>query len=220
MKTLKIVFYDMKFQYRYGFYFLYVLFTVLYIIVIGLLPNDFKEVIAKLLIYTDPATIGLFFMGAIILLEKGQHIQSSLIVAPIKFYHYLAGKVLSLSVISTISATCIAYFTIGISASSVLTVFIGSSLFSVLGILAALFSETMNDFILISTLLELFFCIPGVLFLFHLTPDILNIHFAISIMQGLSGDFSSVFRLVAWSIVITISLYPLMEKRYRKLGGA
>lgn len=60
------------------------------------------------MIYSDPAAMGLFFMGAIVLLEKSQRVLNSLAVSPVKVSEYILSKVISLGVISSIVAMFIA----------------------------------------------------------------------------------------------------------------
>jgi len=72
MKLKNLLLGDIKFQIKYGFYFLYLIFTIFYIVILSLLPSSWVETVAWLLIYTDPTTIGLIFMGAIIQLELAE----------------------------------------------------------------------------------------------------------------------------------------------------
>ena len=73
MRLKKLFLLDMRFQAKYGFYFLYAVLTVIYIAVLFALLENWKEKAAVILIFSDPASMGLFFMGAIVLLEKSQH---------------------------------------------------------------------------------------------------------------------------------------------------
>ena len=65
---------DIHFQWKYGFYFIYFILTLLYVCAIAALPEHWKKDIAAIMIYSDPAAMGLFFMGAIVLLEKSQKV--------------------------------------------------------------------------------------------------------------------------------------------------
>lgn len=76
MRFKNLLLWDMKFQGRYGFYLLYGILTAFYIVLLHSLPQSWKENAAAILIYSDPAAMGLFFMGAIILLEKSQRVTS------------------------------------------------------------------------------------------------------------------------------------------------
>ena len=75
---------DIKFQIKYGIYFLYVAITVIYLVILSFVPSSVKKVTASIIIFTDPAVLGLFFMGAIVLLEKSQRVLPSLAISPVK----------------------------------------------------------------------------------------------------------------------------------------
>ena len=72
MKLRRLVRGDIHFQWKYGFYFIYFVLTVIYVFGITALPDNWKHNAAAIMIYSDPAAMGLFFMGAIVLLEKSQ----------------------------------------------------------------------------------------------------------------------------------------------------
>ena len=84
MKLRHLFIWDMKFQARYGFYLLYGFLTALYAAVLLSLPQAWQANAAALLIFSDPAALGLFFMGAILLLETSQRVTSFFAVSPIK----------------------------------------------------------------------------------------------------------------------------------------
>ena len=108
MRLKKLFLLDMRFQAKYGFYFLYVVLTVIYIAVLFALPENWKEKTAAILIFSDPASMGLFFMGAIVLLEKSQHTTCALAVSPVYATEYVIAKVSSLSAISLVVAAILA----------------------------------------------------------------------------------------------------------------
>lgn len=221
MRIIKIIWFDMILQYKYGFYFLYALLTILYISFINFIPVNLQENVRLFCIYIDPTAIGFFFMGSIVLLEKNQNIFSPLVVSPISFMSYLTGKVVSLSVISTLSTLYITFFTTHtLDFIMLLSVFTGTSLFSILGMLGALYSETLNRFILLSTILELIFCVPGVLYLFNIFPELTMFHFASSIIDGIRGNMVALLIIIAWLGLCLTICYPVMNKKYRSLGGA
>lgn len=70
MRFKKLFLWDLRFQAKYGFYFLYTVLTVIYVTVLFALPESWQEKAAAILIFSDPAAMGLFFMGAIVLLER------------------------------------------------------------------------------------------------------------------------------------------------------
>ena len=74
MRLKNLILGDIKFQFKYGFYFLYLFLSIIYICIINVFPTFMREKIAIIMIYSDPAAMGLFFMGAIVLLEKSQRV--------------------------------------------------------------------------------------------------------------------------------------------------
>jgi hypothetical protein len=102
---------DIGFQFKYGFYFVYAVFTLFYILLLLVIPTNIRKEVGTLLIYTDPAAMGLFFMGAIVLLEKSLRVLNSIAVSPVKVVEYIWSKAISLGIIATavavlISAVC------------------------------------------------------------------------------------------------------------------
>ena len=105
---------DIRFQYKYGFYFIYLVFTILYISLIFAFPRAWREKAAILMIFTDPTAMGLYFMGAIVLFEKSERVLDSIAVSPVKPYEYMLSKLFSIGVISVIVG-----LTIGILSNAV-----------------------------------------------------------------------------------------------------
>ena len=108
MRLRSLFLLDMRFQAKYGFYFLYAVLTIIYVIVLLAVPESWRENIAAILIFSDPASMGLFFMGAIVLLEKNQHTPCAFAVSPVRAEEYIAAKSGSLSVISLVVAAVLA----------------------------------------------------------------------------------------------------------------
>lgn len=85
MRLGRLICGDIHFQWNYGFYFIYFILTLFYVCTVAALPSVWKEKIAAVMIYSDPAAVGLFFMGAIVLLEKSQKALNAFAVSP-QFY--------------------------------------------------------------------------------------------------------------------------------------
>ena len=151
MKLKGLLLGDISFQVKYGFYFLYAFITAIYIIILSFIPTEVKSKATAVIIFTDPATLGLFFMGAIVLFEKSQRVLSSFAVSPIKLWEYIFSKVISLSFISTLVGVII-----GIVSGThnllwtVVGTFLGSVLFSLLGIIIATKVNSLNRFLIVT----------------------------------------------------------------------
>ena len=151
MKLKGLILGDIRQQYKYGFYALYTLFTLVYITVLRILPMPWKELCTTTLIFSDPVLIGLMFMGAIILFEKSEKVMQALAVSPISIHAYILSKVISIGLISLLSGVLIALFS-GMEHSYIhlaVGIMLGSALFTLVGISLSAFISTMNNFMLI-----------------------------------------------------------------------
>ncbi|MCA9733025.1 MAG: hypothetical protein H6696_00335 [Deferribacteres bacterium] len=149
MRLLNAIRYDMLFQFRHRFYHAYLVITILYIILLKFLPGTLKPIATIILLFSDTAALGFFFIGAIILLEKDQHILDCLFVTPLRITEYVLAKIVSLAIISLVSSLAIVVFTFGISEN--LLVFIPgflcvTSFYTLIGILFSLISKSVNDY--------------------------------------------------------------------------
>ncbi len=97
---LKLLKFDIRFQFRHGFYYVYAIVCVLYIIILLNIPETARFNIAAYFILSDTSVLGFTFVGALILLEKQQNILQSLFVTPLGLARYLWSKVMSLTLIA------------------------------------------------------------------------------------------------------------------------
>lgn len=154
---------DVRFQFRHGFYFAYLIITIMYIVLLSFVPDPWKPMVSVIIIFSDPSALGYFFIGGIVLLEKGQHIYENLFVTPFQISEYLFAKVLSLSMLSVATSLAIHLFTFGfgeISLIFVLGVLITSVFFTLIGLGAAVRCRSLNEFFLVSPLYTLIFTVP------------------------------------------------------------
>lgn len=215
---------DVRFQRKYGFYMLYIIFTIIYIGVTYALPVSLREKASTFFIFTDPAALGLFFMGSIVLLEKSERVLNTLAVSPVTTSEYILSKLLSLGFISTISGSVIAfstgkstnilYFTIGL--------FLGSCLFSLFGLIIAAKTKSLNSFIISTMPYLIIMTIPAALHIFGYSSSLLFIHPGIIIIDLLSGSNTSIlliFLLIFWVSIFYKIAHVLVDKMIKSIGG-
>lgn len=223
MRFKTLLLWDMKFQARYGFYLLYGFLTVFYIVLLLSLPLSWKENSAAILIYSDPAAMGLFFMGAIILLEKSQRVTSFFSVSPLRALEYVCSKVLSLSMIALLVAAVLA-----VAANCrfllllLLGTFLSSVMFTLSGMIIATKITTLNQFILATVPVEIIAFVPAVLHLFKITPAYLRIYPVNVCMDLISGRECSVVGLILVIVLIVVlflAAYKCILKMWQNQGG-
>lgn len=109
MRLRKLFSADLRFMARYGFFFLYAVLTAVYIVVLSVIPAHWRKTAAVILIFSDPAAMGLFFMGAIILLERSQRTPCAVAVSPVRPAEYILAKAASLAVLSLAVAAVLVF---------------------------------------------------------------------------------------------------------------
>lgn len=163
MRLMATVWHDIRFQWRHGFYGVYVLVCALYLLLLHFIAEGYKETVTMLLTFSDPSALGLIFAGGIVLLERDQGIHDSLFVTPIRLLEYLLAKAVSLSLLSLTAAWAIHFFSLGAPMSPFhfsFGVLLTSGFFTLLSIGVVVRSQSINGFILLSQLYALPFTLP------------------------------------------------------------
>lgn len=205
MRLLRLAAGDIRFQWKYGFYLLYAVFTAFYLLTLAAVPENMRRIAAAVMIFTDPAAMGLFFMGAVILLEKSQRVNHALAVSPIWDWEYMLSKLLSFAALGLLVAGILAVAG-GITnlPLCLLAVMLASFLFSACGLIAAERSRSLNQFVLLAVPFELLICLPPVLLLFGFRHSWLMLHPGIAAVWLIYGEAPSVLlcllALVLWCI--------------------
>lgn len=224
MRIMNLVKGDILFQRKYGFYFVYGLLTLLYIMVLVSLPIQMREKVTSILIYTDPAAMGLFFMGAIVLLEKSQRVINSIAVSPVKVSEYIISKVISLGVIATLVSVLIS---LSVGSKHIIqvtiTTFLGSIIFSLIGLIVAAKTSSLNQFIIATVPFEIICFLPPMFYLFGFKNNLMLLHpgcLVIKLMDG-ENDFSilPILFLLCWILFIYYIANKIIAKMFRTVGG-
>jgi len=163
MRLIHAVGYDIRLQWRHGFYYAYTLICALYIVLLHVIPSEYQELSAVIITFSDPSMLGFIFIGGLVLLEKGQGILDPLFVTPFRLGEYIVSKTVSLSVLSLISSLTIhiALFGMGrLGPLYVLGVWLSSCFFTMLGLSFAVRCRTLNQFFLQSSIGSLIFMVP------------------------------------------------------------
>jgi fluoroquinolone transport system permease protein len=215
---------DVRFLWKYGFFGLYAVFTVLYLLLLSALPSTARQGVSSKLIYSDPAAMGLFFMGAFVLLEKSQRINCALFVSPVRIWEYITAKIVSFACVGLIVGMILHVTTSrGHLLQSAAGILLGSALFSLCGLLVAMRCSTLNRFIILTIPAELLISLPAVLIFFKDPHPALLFHPGAAAMQLICGTERPVIcilSLVAWLTLLLILSRRVTEKTFLQMGGA
>ncbi|KRQ87842.1 Fluoroquinolones export permease protein [Caloramator mitchellensis] len=179
MRIINAIKNDIKFQFKYGFYYLYSLLSLLYILLIYFVPNDYKNIIAVVVLFSDPVALGMIFMGAIILFEKSENVLQALLITPLRAEEYIIAKVISISIISELSSLAIVTISFDLNNYNLFFIFsgviFGSFISTLSGIIVASTVNSINQFIVRIIPLGIFLSIPPFAILLGINNSILNI---------------------------------------------
>lgn len=227
MKLLKLIKGDLFFLARYGIFLVYAVFIFVYLILLHYIPGETGTFVMKMLVFSDPAAMGLFFMGAVVLLEKSQHVNSSLAVSPITISEYIISKAVTFLIAGLAVAMIIAFGSgRSLSAFGFLGVAGASLLFSTCGLFVASKTQSLNQFIICSLPVEILVSTPGFFFAFNkLTSPLLLIHPGVAAMNLLFKEnlplqtALSLLSLLIWNVLVFLITKHAVGKMFKNLGG-
>ena len=224
MRIKALLFSDIRFQFKYGFYFLYLVFLIIYIGTLFVLPEEWREKAGILMIFTDPAAMGLFFMGAIVLFEKSERVLNSIAISPVKPSEYVLSKLCSIGVISTAVGLMIGIFSGNISNlfHFIVGVFLGSCLFSSVGLMVAANITTLNQFIIATIPAEVLIEIPAIAYFFGFKKSWLLFHPGVCMIELFTNGKNTaiaIFILILWSVLFARLASRVVKKMFQSVGG-
>ena len=226
MRKLNVIKGDMTFQWKYGFYALYFLMIIIYLVVFSFFKGDVKDTIVSICVYSDPAAMGMFFMGALILLEKSQRITNTIAISPVTTEEYILGKIMSIGIISEIVGIVLM-----IQRSPVnyllcaVGIFAGSVIFSLCGIIVGAKIQSLNQYIIWTLPFEIVGFVPVILYRIGFLWDnrLMLLHPGCAVMQLLEGNTDmvliSVISILVWSVILFWLADLSVKKMFRFSDG-
>jgi len=215
---------------RYKIIHISILSVFLYFLTTQAIPDLDRPIFHTLLLFFDPAIIGIMFIGALVLFEKSENVLQALVITPMKTDDYLLSKITSLTILSIISAAIfvallnifssvdvnIPYLAISIILTSVMLILLGFILVSRV--------NSINEYLLAMIVSFLGLLFPPML---HLSGLYENIIFYLWPTQASFILFTGVFNaagLELWEIAYGIGyqvlliglLYFLAKKAFYK----
>ncbi len=182
MKTLvTTIIWDLKLQIRNNILTVAIIIAAIYTGIFYLFNLRGYNDILMALIFSDPAMMGFIFIGALVLFEKGANTLEALVITPIKTWHYLFSKAISLTLIAMIICYSMAFAGHGFRFNYLyftLATFLTSVLFVLIGFIGVAHIKTFNQYILIIPSFLAPLCLPFLNFfkatdtyLFYIIPS-------------------------------------------------
>ena len=199
--------------------------TLIYALIFYLIKDlDNSDQFLTLLIYNDPAIIGLFFVGLSVIMEKNDEVLPALFVTPVSHHVYVISRVISLSVLGWACAAGMTFAMLGPEIGWFhfsMGVFGTCLIFSMAGIFVVSYTTEFLNFMLRAMPVMLLLSLPlfnyfGVtdIFLFDFTPVNGALDLIIHSFEGSSLDSSTALMSYLSMAVWIPLLYLVTYKRF------
>lgn len=215
---------DLTLQKRYGFFYAGAYVTIVWIILLKLLPHSWMEMAVPFVIFMDLGIIGLYFLAGQVIFEKMEGTLNALVVSPLEFKEYLLSKLISLTLLAWVISMIVAVVSVGLSFNPLifsLGVITTSVLVMSVGMFAVIPYSSISSFIMPSQLYLIPITLPLIDFIGWIeTPLVYLIPTQASLLL-LKGAFASIG---TWDLIYSI-VYPILwiviffrvsEKRFNR----
>lgn len=224
MRILSALKSDIVFQFKQGFYIIYVVISLLYMVALSWIPNTGLKFVVPIVVFSDPSVLGLFFIGGIIMLEKIQGVIQSIVVTPLTTREFVLSKVISLSIISVLAGVGITRFTYSEHVQwsiLIIALLLTSSLFTLCGLVIGAKCKTVNQYLMKTVPVMLVLVIPcfsiiGFKYSYFLTlvPSVAALRLLIGAYWGMGG--LEIFFLISYLLIINYCVLLYTEKVFDK----
>ncbi|WP_113671064.1 ABC transporter permease [Vallitalea guaymasensis] len=211
---------DFKFQMKQGFYIIYFFLTIIYMVILSMIPKEFKNIILPIIVFSDPSVVGFFFIGGIIMLEKLQGIINYIVVTPLSIKEYILSKVFTLSLLAVIAGEAITFVSINSGVNNIILaigIFISSVFFILIGIIVVVGCKTLNQYMvkMVPFLMLLIIpCISIIDFKFSYILTVIPSVAGFRIVYGAFNDWNIIeaIGLITYVVIIDYLLLRKVEK--------
>lgn len=216
---------DFKFQFKEGFLYIYLAICIIYLVILSVLPSNFLLIVLPILIYSDPAGLGLFFIGGMIMLERRQGIVNYLIVTPLKVKEYILSKVITLSTLAVVVSLIITFFTSIKEPVNYLVLitstFFTANFFTFIGIFIAIRCSNLNEYFVKIIPWMILLSLPCLGLIGQPNSIFLSIIPSVASLQLIIGAFHEItvvkyLLLTTYLIIINIKLLSVVSKKFEE----
>lgn len=216
---------DIRFQFKQGFYMVYILLTIMYMVILGKLPEEWKSTLVPLVLFSDPSMVGFFFIGALVMLEKVQGVIQYVVITPLRSLEYLLAKVISLTILALAATILITLTTYGYHLNwflLILGVILTSSFFVLYGFVAAVRCTTLNQYFIKMIPYLLLIVLPcfsligfPYAWLFNIFPSVAGLKLVFGAFNGL--DLLSTIGFSAYLVAANLAMARYVEKLFDQM---
>lgn len=199
---------DIRLQFRNGFYYATLIVAVTAAILLRQLPKDTLAWVLPVFILGNLLMNGFYFISGLVLLEKGEGTLEAQVVTPLRSQEYLIAKVATLTLLSLVENLAIVALTYGFGLH-LLQVLVGlalaTPLFALFGFMVVVRYDAVNEFLLPSIGFAALLSLPMVTYLGLDLSWLIFLHPLQGGMLWLTAAFQSI---PSWQLIFSL-LYSL-----------
>jgi fluoroquinolone transport system permease protein len=218
---------DIRIQFRNGFYYAVLFVVSLWVILFWRLPGLGLGEIWPVLLFTNLVITTFYFMGGLLLLEKGEGTLAAQVVTPLRSWEYLASKILTLGLLAVFENLLLTVFIFGTGFKAlylVLGLALAGVMYTLLGFLVVARYDSINEYLLPSMLYIMLLSLPvapyfglklpwlvGLLYLHPLQAPLVLIQAAFQPLQ----TWQILYAFIYSALMLTL-IYSLALKAFRR----
>ncbi|MCG8401570.1 MAG: ABC transporter permease [Firmicutes bacterium] len=186
----------------------------------------FNKFLVPLFMFSEVFMVGMFFIAALLFIERDEGTFKSFLVTPGRIWEYLLSKVLAMAVIAVLFTLLLVVPTLGAGPDypRLLALVVLTSVFtSLLGVLAASYFKNLSQFIFPAALLLGVFSLPGISYMFPgFAPDFVRLLPTYDMIFGLRqaafglGEGTVFTRAAVMFLVLDAALLYLAGRRFSR----
>jgi fluoroquinolone transport system permease protein len=200
---------DVRIQLRNGFYYASALVVVSMIVLLNWLPDEWVAWLLPVIIIENMLVNMFYFVGGLILLEKGERTLEAQTVTPLRLGEYLAAKLTTLGALCVVESLLIVIIALGVSPGLVpltIGIVLTSVLLCLAGVIVAVRYDSINEYLMPSVVYTAIFTLP-LLGYFGIGPQWI---YFLHPMQGPIELMRAMSEPVAWWRIIYAIVYPTL----------
>jgi fluoroquinolone transport system permease protein len=148
-RAITLLRHDVQLQWRYGIHLAYAVVVAIYTMILGGAGQALPRWVTGALLFSDPAALGFFFLGALMMLERSEGVRTALAVTPMSVGEYLFAKTATLTAVALVACAILAIAGPGGSDVGLLTltVVLTSVQYVGIGVPIAIHFRTVNAYL-------------------------------------------------------------------------
>jgi len=200
---------EMRLQWRNGFYYAAIAVVVMYLLIFTQLPKDSLAWLLPLMLMGNMIIGTFYFMGGLLLLEKDEGSLEARVTTPLRPTEYIFAKVATLTGLAVLESSLIVIVSYGIDVNW-LALLVGvmetTVFFCLAGFIIVVRYDSINEYLLPSILYTTLLSLPLVAYLVGWEQSVLYLH----PMQAMLMLLEAAWQPLSWWQATYAFLYPIL----------